>query len=86
MKIKTLIQYCIPSIISMLLATAITLTDGYFVGNYVGEEALAAINLGLSILYLYLGLGLCIGVGGSVICGILCGAKANDRACAVFAQ
>lgn len=74
-KIKTIFKFAIPSTIAMLLQTAITLTDGYFTGNYVGENALAAINLGLPILYFYLGLGLSIGVGGSVICGRLLGAK-----------
>ena len=50
-KLKTILQFSVPSIIAMLLQTAITITDGYFTGNYVGENALAAINLGLPILY-----------------------------------
>ena len=62
-KCKTILQFSIPSIIAMLLQTIITITDGYFTGNYVGESALAAINLGLPILYFYLGVGLCVGVG-----------------------
>ena len=68
-KLKFILQFSIPSIISMLLQTAITITDAFFTGNYVGENALAAINLGLPILYLFLGIGLCVGVGGSVISG-----------------
>ena len=48
-KLKTILTFSIPSIIAMLLETAITITDGYFTGNYVGEAALAAINLGLPI-------------------------------------
>ena len=62
-KCKTILQFSIPSIIAMLLQTIITITDGYFTGNYVGESALAAINLGLPILYCYLGVGLCVVVG-----------------------
>lgn len=85
-KIKTLLSYSIPSIIAMLLSTTLTLTDGYFVGNYVGESALASINLGLPILYLYLGLGLCIGVGGSVITGHLIGKEDRNKASEVFSQ
>ena len=54
-KLKTILQFSVPSIIAMLLQTVITITDGYFTGNYVGENALAAINLGLPILYFYLG-------------------------------
>lgn len=85
-KLKTILQFSIPSIIAMLLQTAITITDGYFTGNYVGENALAAINLGLPILYFYLGIGLSIGVGGSVICGRLLGAKDKNKADQVFSQ
>ena len=32
-RLKTLLGYSIPSIISMILSTTLTLTDGYFVGN-----------------------------------------------------
>lgn len=85
-KLKTILQFSIPSIIAMLLQTAITITDGYFTGNYVGDNALAAINLGLPILYVYLGAGLCVGVGGSVISGRLLGAKNRQKASEVFAQ
>ena len=85
-RLKTLLGYSIPSIISMILSTTLTLTDGYFVGNYVGEKALASINLGLPILYLYLGLGLCIGVGGSVISGQLIGKNDREKASGVFTQ
>ncbi|MGN0345312.1 MAG: MATE family efflux transporter [Lachnospiraceae bacterium] len=85
-KLKMILGFSIPSIIAMLLQTVITITDGYFTGNYVGEQALAAINLGLPILYFYLGAGLCVGVGGSVISGRLLGAKEKQKASEVFSQ
>ena len=85
-KLKSILQFSTPSIIAMLLQTIITVTDGYFTGNYVGEDALAAINLGLPILYFYLGVGLCIGVGGMVICGRLLGAEEKHKASEVFSQ
>ena len=85
-KLKMILAFSIPSIIAMILQTVITITDGYFTGNYVGENALAAINLGLPILYFYLGAGLCVGVGGSVICGRLLGAKEKQKASVVFSQ
>lgn len=74
-KLHFILSFSVPSIVAMLLQTVITITDGYFTGNYVGESAIAAINLGLPVLYLYLGIGLCVGVGGSVICAGLLGAK-----------
>ena len=46
-KLKRILQFSIPSIIAMLLQTIITITDGFYTGNYVGEQALAAVNLGL---------------------------------------
>ncbi|MGN0171059.1 MAG: MATE family efflux transporter [Lachnospiraceae bacterium] len=84
--LKSIFWFSIPSIIAMLFETVITITDGYFTGNYVGEDALAAINLGLPILYFYLGIGLCIGVGGTVICGRALGAKDRLKASEVFSQ
>ena len=85
-KLKMILEFSIPSIIAMLLQTVITITDGYFTGNYVGENVLVAINLGLPILYFYLGAGLCIGVGGSVICGRLIGAQEKQKASEVLSQ
>ena len=85
-KLKRILQFSIPSIIAMLLQTIITITDGFYTGNYVGEQALAAVNLGLPILYFYLGVGLCIGVGGSVISGRMIGAKQKEKSDKVFSQ
>ena len=85
-KIRMILQFSIPSIIAMLLQMVITITDGYFTGNYVGQNALAAINLGLPVLYFYLGTGLCIGVGGSVISGRMLGANERKKSSEVFSQ
>lgn len=51
-KVKTILQFSIPSIIAMVLTSLITIVDGFFIGNYVGKEGLAAVNLGLPIVYL----------------------------------
>ena len=42
-----ILQFSIPSIIAMMLTSWITVADGFFMGNYVGKEAIAAVNLGL---------------------------------------
>ena len=57
---KMMIQFAIPCVIAMVLTSAITLVDGYFIGNYVGKEGTAAVNLGLPLLYFYLGVGIMI--------------------------
>lgn len=85
-KTAHILQFAIPSIIAMLLNSLVTIVDGYFTGNYVGSEGLAAINIGLPILYFYLGLGLMLGVGGSTLAGIANGNGDNKKANNVFRQ
>ena len=81
-RIGMILQFSIPSIIAMVLTSMITVVDGFFIGNYVGKEGMAAVNLGLPIVYLYLAVGLMISVGGVAIAGMAFGAgnvkKCND--------
>lgn len=85
-KIKAILQFSIPSIIAMLLTSLVNVADGFFIGNYVGKEGLAAVNLGLPIVYLYLALGLMISVGGVAIAGIALGGKEIKTCRNVFNQ
>ena len=55
---KKILQFSIPAIIAMVLTSLITVADGFFMGMYAGEAGIAAVNLGLPIVYLYLGVGL----------------------------
>ena len=59
-------KFSIPAIVSMMLTAFVTIADGFFMGNYVGKEGIAAVNLGLPIVYLYLGVGLMISIGGAL--------------------
>jgi putative MATE family efflux protein len=85
-RVKTILQFSIPSIIAMVLTSLITVADGYFIGNYVGKEGLAAVNLGLPIIYLYLAMGLMISVGGVAIAGMALGGKNIEKCNGVFNQ
>ena len=82
----TILKYAVPSIIAMIITTSITIVDGLFIGNFIGKEAIAAVNLGLPILYLFLGAGIMIGVGGSSIAARLLGAGQPEQSRAVFNQ
>lgn len=84
--VKVILQFSVPSIIAMLLTSLITIADGYFMGNYVGEEGLAAVNLGLPIVYLYLAVGLMFSVGGMAISGMKMGAGELEKCNQVFRQ
>ncbi len=83
---QTVLKYAVPSIVAMILTSLITIVDGLFIGNYIGKDAIAAVNLGLPILYLYLGFGIMIGVGGSVIAGQWLGGRKREESIAVFNQ
>ncbi|MFA9377857.1 MAG: MATE family efflux transporter [Lachnotalea sp.] len=85
-KVKAIWQFSIPAIIAMVLTSLITVADGFFTGNYVGKEGIAAINLGIPIVYLYLGLGLMISVGGSVLGGMALGAGDKEKCNSIFNQ
>jgi len=85
-KVKMILQFSIPSIIAMVLTAMITVVDGFFMGNYVGTSAIAAVNIGLPIIYLFLGVGLMISVGGVAIAGIAYGAGDIDKSKQVFNQ
>ncbi|WP_304508036.1 MATE family efflux transporter [Anaerotignum sp.] len=85
-KIKTILQFSIPSIIAMVLTSLITVADGFFIGNYVGKEGLAAVNLGLPIVYLFLAVGLMVSVGGIAMAGITLGSGDIKKCNSVFNQ
>lgn len=85
-KVGMILSFSIPAIISMVLTAMITVADGFFAGNYVGKEGIAAINLGLPIVYLFLGLGLMVSVGGVAIAGMEYGSGNLEKSKAVFNQ
>jgi putative MATE family efflux protein len=84
--VQMILQFSIPSIIAMVLTSLITIVDGYFIGNYIGKEGIAAVNLGLPILYVYLGVGIMISVGGIAIAGMEFGAGNIKKSNNVFNQ
>ena len=81
-----IMMFSLPAIIAMLLTAVVTVTDGFFVGNYVGKEGLAAVNVGLPIVYLLLACGMMSGVGGSAIAGILNGDGKKEACRSAFNQ
>ena len=83
---KMMLQFAIPCVIAMVLTSAITLVDGYFIGNYVGKEGTAAVNLGLPLLYFYLGVGIMIGVGGIAQAGIALGGGLLEKCNQIFRE
>lgn len=84
--IQVIFKFSVPSIIAMVLTSFITVADGFFIGNYIGEEGIAAVNLGLPIIYLFLAAGLLVSVGGAALAGMASGAGKIKRSNQIFHQ
>lgn len=84
--IQVIFKFSVPSIIAMVLTSFITVADGFFIGNYIGEEGIAAVNLGLPIIYLFLAAGLLVSVGGAALAGMASGAGEIKRSNQIFHQ
>ena len=59
-------SYVIPSMLAMLLSGFYSIIDGLFVGNAVGSEALAAINIAYPIQVVLNATAIGVGIGGAI--------------------
>lgn len=64
---KKLFRFCLPSIAMMLFTSIYGIVDGFFVSNYVGKTAFAAINLIMPFLIVMACFGFMIGTGGGAL-------------------
>lgn len=83
---KHILKFSIPAIIAMVLSSFVTIVDGYFVSREISKDALAAMNLGLPMLYIFLAVGIMIGVGGVSLAGRRLGEKKIDKSINGFNQ
>ncbi len=70
---KSLILYAIPTIITMIFMNTYTIVDGIFVSKYVGEDALAAVNIVMPAFMIAMALSMVFATGGNAIVGKLMG-------------
>lgn len=84
--LKHIFMYSIPAIIAMLLTSFVTIVDGFFITNFIGKEGLAAMYLGLPILYIFFAVGIMIGAGGVSLAGRRLGAKKIEESINGFNQ
>ncbi|RBP48191.1 putative MATE family efflux protein [Roseimicrobium gellanilyticum] len=84
--LPTFFYYAIPSMVGLIALTTMSLVDGMFVGNFVGSEALASVNLLVPLLTVLYALALMFSIGGSVGAGAHIGAGDARTASSVFSQ
>ena len=59
-------RYVIPSMLAFALSGIYSIADGYFVGNELGDSALAAVNMAFPLTAFLQAVGTGIGMGGAV--------------------
>ena len=77
---KKLFHFCLPTVAMMLCTSLYSIVDGYFVSNYVGKTAFAAVNLIMPVLMIFGCFGFMIGTGGSALVGKTLGEKKRETA------
>lgn len=84
--IPAFIHYALPAVIGLLAMTSSSIVDGVFIGRYVGEHALASINLLMPFISLIFSIGLMFAAGGSVRAGKYLGENNLTAASAIFSK
>lgn len=64
---RKLLRFSLPTIAMMLFTSVYSIVDGFFVSNYVGKTAFAAVNLIMPYLIIQGCFGFMIGTGGSAL-------------------
>ncbi|MBU5438092.1 MATE family efflux transporter [Tissierella sp. MSJ-40] len=83
---KKFFNYVIPAIIGMLVTSFYVIVDGMFVGQGVGSNALAAINIAFPPTLIATALTLIISVGGSTLVSMSLGSGETEEAVNKFNQ
>ncbi len=77
---RSFLKIIAPTTVSMLFISFYTVVDGLFVGRFVGENALAAVNIAFPVLSVIFGFSVMLGSGGSAIVGALLGMNKPQEA------
>ena len=81
---KLFFRCAVPSMVTMVFGALYQIADGLFVGRFVGQDALAAVNLVMPILMMVFAFSNMIAVGASVRISVLLGAGNREEASRVF--
>ncbi len=81
---KLFFRCAVPSMISMAFGALYQIADGLFVGRFIGEDALAAVNLIMPIIMMVFAFSNMIATGASVRISVLLGTKNRETASQIF--
>lgn len=81
---RKLLKFTFPSIIMMVLASVYGVVDGFFISNYIGAEAFAAVNIVMPFLMIFGAVGFMVGTGGSALVSYTFGVGDSKKANETF--
>lgn len=81
-----LLRFTFPSIIMMVFTSIYGVVDGFFVSNYAGKTAFAAVNLIMPFVMILGGMGFMIGTGGTALVALVLGAGDRKKANRFFSM
>lgn len=70
---RQILRYTIPSVLSMLVVALYVVVDGIFIGNRLGPQGLAAVNIALPFTMISAAVSSMVTIGGATICSIRLG-------------
>ena len=86
MTYKKLLKFTFPSICMMVFTSIYSIVDGFFISNFAGKTAFAAINLMMPAIMLVGGLGFMMGTGGAALVGKTLGEQNPEKANKIFSS
>ncbi len=81
---KLIIEQSVPASIGILVMSINILVDTIFVGNWIGPNAIAAINVVLPVSFFIAALGMAIGIGGASVISRALGSSDSEKALKTF--
>ncbi len=81
-----LLRFTLPSIVMMVFTSIYSVVDGFFISNFAGKTAFAALNLIYPFLQILGGVGFMIGTGGTALVSRCLGAGERDKALRYFSM
>ena len=84
--IKEFLKYAVPSALAMFVSSLYTIVDGIFVGQGIGDSALAAVNIVMPFTIMLFGIATMFAVGGGDLVSKNIGSNNKDKAIKIFRQ
>ena len=83
---KRLFRFVLPSIVMMVFTSIYGVVAGFFVSNFAGKSAFAAVNLVMPFIMILGGMGFMVGTGGTAIVSKALGEGEPEKANRYFSM